>query len=113
MPNEPSSDLWLPARDALAAIPGGAGSNWPSLQGVLTALPAVSALSVAVLYGLGVLLNVTQLLGADVPVLDALPLIPLQDHLTKGLGAVFTSPALFVIGGCPDRRGTSTAIPMG
>jgi len=69
-----------------------------SLRDVLAALPAVSALTLAALYGLGVLLNVTQLLGAQVPVQDALPLIPLQDHLTKGLGAVFTSVALFVYG---------------
>jgi len=63
---------------------------------VLAALPAVSALALGALYGLGVLLNVTQLLGEDVPVLDALPFIPLQDHLTKGLGSVFTSLPLFV-----------------
>jgi hypothetical protein len=69
-----------------------------TVRDLLAALPAVSALTVAALYGLGVLLNVTQLLGAHVPVRDALPLIPLQDHLTKGLGAVFTSLLLFTIG---------------
>lgn len=68
-----------------------------SVRDVLAALPAVTALSVGALYGLGVLLNVTQLLDADVSVGDALPLIPLQDHLTEGLAAVFTSVRVFAI----------------
>jgi hypothetical protein len=62
---------------------------------VFAALPAVSATTVGALYGLGVLLSVSQLVGAGVPVSDTLPLIPLQDHLAKGLAAVFTSVVLF------------------
>jgi hypothetical protein len=63
---------------------------------LFAALPAVSALAVGALYALGVFMTVTQLVGAHVPAPQALPLIPLQDHLAKGLGAVFTSPAVFI-----------------
>jgi hypothetical protein len=62
---------------------------------VFAALPAVSAVTVGALYGLGVLLSVSQLVDADVAVSETLPLIPLQDHLAKGLAAVFTSVVLF------------------
>jgi hypothetical protein len=59
---------------------------------LFAALPAVSGLTLGALYALGVFLTVSQLVGADVPASQALPLIPLQDHLAKGLAAVFTSP---------------------
>jgi len=68
-----------------------------SLRDVLAGLPAVSALALATLYGIGVLLNVGQLSDARVSVSDALPLIALQDHLAKGLGEVFTSVVVSVL----------------
>jgi hypothetical protein len=63
---------------------------------LFAALPAVSALTLGALYTLGVFLTVSQLVGAHVPASQALPLIPLQDHLAKGLAAVFTSPLVSI-----------------
>jgi len=84
--------MWWPMSPE-AASP----SAKPLLRDVAAGLPAVSGLALAALYGLGVMTSVTQLLGAHLPVQDALPLIPLQEHLTKGLAAVFTSLPLLVL----------------
>jgi len=65
-----------------------------SVRYLLPAVPAVSAVSVGLLYCLGVVLTTTQLVGAHVSVTETLPMVPLQEHLTKGLGAVFSSLAL-------------------
>jgi hypothetical protein len=65
-------------------------------RSLASAVPVVTAAMLGLLYGLGVMLNATELIGAHLRVSQTLPLIPLQDHLTKGLGAVFSSPVLAV-----------------
>lgn len=58
---------------------------------MIGALPAATAVFLGLFYSLGLMRTTAQLLGAGVPVEQALPMIPLQDHLTRGLGAVFSS----------------------
>ena len=85
------------------------------LRDVVAALPAATAVFLGLFYGLGVLLTTTELIGAHVSVLRALPLIPLQDHLTKGLGAAFSSATLaafFVVSLCAFIGGYSSSRRM-
>lgn len=57
----------------------------------LAAIPAGVAVGLAVLYSTGAFLKAGQLIGADVRVRDTLPLVPLEQILALGIGAVVTS----------------------
>lgn len=68
-----------------------------TVRDILSGAPAVTAVALGILYGLGVLLNASEQLGAGLHVPDTLPLVPLQDHLTKALATVFGSLLLGVL----------------
>jgi hypothetical protein len=57
----------------------------------LTYFPFVAGGGLAALYVIGALTRTTQLMGADVTVRDTLPLVPLQQLLAVGIGAVVQS----------------------
>jgi hypothetical protein len=62
----------------------------------VTVLPGLAALLLGLLYGVGALIKTAQLRQADVSVLDALPLVPLEQVLGLGIGTVTTSLLLLV-----------------
>jgi hypothetical protein len=57
------------------------------MQGVLM-IPGVAAVILGLLYTTGALLKTAQLRGAGVSVTDALPLVPLQQLLSLGIGTL-------------------------
>lgn len=66
-----------------------------------TALPAITALSLGVLYGLGALFKAAELGRAGFAVRDTLPLVPLSQLLTRGIAVVWDNIVgiLLLVGG--------------
>jgi hypothetical protein len=57
-------------------------------------LPGVAVVVLGTLYALGALLKTRELVHADVPVRDTLPLVPIEQHLGRGMAEVFAEPAV-------------------
>jgi hypothetical protein len=79
--------------------PGTAGEKSPRMKwsrsDLLTALPGLAALLLGGLYALGALLTMADLRGQAINVHDALPLIPIEELLSRGIGtAVYAGVAL-------------------
>jgi ABC-type multidrug transport system fused ATPase/permease subunit len=99
-----------------AQAEAGAAAAQPPQRGpdpwrIVALLPAMAAMGLAGLYGLGGLLWAAELSGADLDVGRTLPLVPLEQVLARGIGvalmAVALSPLvlLFALGmGWLDRR---------
>ena len=65
------------------------------LRDVLSAIPAVAALGIALLYAVGAIIKSGQLRGAGLNVRDTLPLVPLPQLLALGIGTLVTSILFF------------------
>jgi hypothetical protein len=61
---------------------------------VLAGLGGVAALILGFLYALGAFLKVSELNGADLSIRDTFVLVPLEQHLARGIGEIFTSTFL-------------------
>jgi hypothetical protein len=89
------------------------------LGGRLAKVASNAGLAVGVLYALGGLSLLNQLRGGGVPTTEAFRLIPIEDHLTRGLGILFSRTGLvlallliasiFVLEELAERRYAKTA----
>lgn len=85
-----------PSSHTLVSMEGG-GNNVALSRGlqVLAAIPGLAALGAAALYASGAFQEAAELRGAGLVVRDALPLIPLEDLLARGIQTALRA-ALFV-----------------
>jgi hypothetical protein len=63
---------------------------------VLTTLPALTAIVLGLLYTIGALVRTAELRGAGMTVRDTITLVPIEQHLARGL-AVVLSPATLLL----------------
>jgi hypothetical protein len=86
------------------------GSSGPTLRTLdasrlMVLVPGVVALGLALLYSVGALLKTFELLDAGIDVTEALPLVPLEQVLARGIGtaAIAVIVASFMGSSMPGR----------
>jgi hypothetical protein len=71
----------------------------PRTREVFGALPGVAAVGLTLLYAVGAMLWVAELQGVPVSVVDAMPLVPLEQILSRGIGTVILVTVILPIFG--------------